>query len=83
MLVEADLVEAIRRGVLKGASLDVFETEPLDRSSPLWSLDTVVITPHCAAWSDPRELTRQILDQIAAHEAGRPLRNVVDRQAMY
>ena len=83
LLVEADLVEAIRRGVLKGASLDVFETEPLDPSSPLWGLDGVVITPHCAAWSDPMELTRQILDQIAAHEAGRPLQNVVDPQAMY
>ncbi len=83
LLVEADLVEAIRRGVLKGASLDVFETEPLAPSSPLWGLDSVVVTPHCAAWSDPRELTRQILDQIAAHEADRPLHNVVDRQAMY
>jgi len=82
-LVEADLIEAIRRGVLKGASLDVFETEPLDASSPLWGLDNVVITPHCAAWSDPRQLTRLILDQIAAHEAGRPLQNVVDRQAKY
>lgn len=83
LLVEADLVEATGRGVLKGASLDVFETEPLDASSPLWGLDNVVITPHCAAWSDPRQLTRLILDQIAAHEAGRPLHNVVDRQAMY
>jgi len=83
LLVEADLVEAIRRGVLMGASLDVFETEPLDASSPLWGLDSVVITPHCAAWSAPRQLAGLILDQIAAHEAGRPLVNVVDRVALY
>jgi glyoxylate/hydroxypyruvate reductase A len=81
--VEADIVAAIRDGVLIGASLDVFETEPLDPASPLWDLDDVVVTPHCAGWSDPAELTRQIMDQIAAFEAGRPLRNVVDRAAQY
>jgi glyoxylate/hydroxypyruvate reductase A len=81
--VEADIVQAIEEGVLIGASLDVFESEPLDAASPLWGKDNVVITPHCAGWSDPRELTRQILDQIAAFEAGRPLRNVVDRAAAY
>ncbi|HET7716839.1 MAG TPA: glyoxylate/hydroxypyruvate reductase A [Bauldia sp.] len=81
--VEADIVRAMRDGVLIGASLDVFETEPLDRTSPLWGLENVIVTPHCAAWSDPVELTRQILDQIAAFESGRPLRNVVDRDASY
>lgn len=81
--VEADIVRAIEEGVLIGASLDVFETEPLDPGSPLWAMENVVVTPHCAGWSDPRELTRQIMDQIAAFEAGRPLRNVVDRGASY
>jgi len=81
--VEADIVRAIREGVLIGASLDVFETEPLDAESPLWGFDNVVLTPHCAGWSDPVELTRQIMAQIAAFEAGEPLRNVVDRAASY
>lgn len=81
--VEADIVRAIGEGVLIGASLDVFETEPLDPASPLWGFDNVVVTPHCAGWSDPVALTRQILEQIAAFEAGRPLRNVVDRDASY
>ena len=81
--VEADIVCAIREGVLIGASLDVFEAEPLDAASGLWELDDVVITPHCAGWSDPAELTRQILNQITAFEAGRPLQNVVDRVASY
>ncbi len=81
--VEADIVAAIRDGVLIGASLDVFETEPLDPGSPLWDLDDVIVTPHCAGWSDPAELTRQIIDQIVAFEAGQPLRNVIDRDAQY
>ena len=81
--VEADIVRAIEEGVLIGASLDVFETEPLDPASPLWGLDDVVVTPHAAGWCDPRELVRQIAGQIEAHEEGRPLRNVVDRRAAY
>lgn len=81
--LEADILRALRDGVLIGASLDVFETEPLDPASPLWEMDSVVVTPHCAGWSDPMELTRQIMGQIAAFEAGRPLRNVVDRAVSY
>ncbi|MBN9022769.1 MAG: glyoxylate/hydroxypyruvate reductase A, partial [Rhizobiales bacterium] len=46
--VEADIAAAIDDGTLIGASLDVFETEPLDPGSPLWDKETVVITPHCA-----------------------------------
>ena len=81
--VEGDIVEALGEGVLIGASLDVFETEPLDPASPLWAMDDVVVTPHCAGWSDPVELTQQIMGQIAAFEAGEALRNVVDRDASY
>jgi glyoxylate/hydroxypyruvate reductase A len=81
--VEVDIVRAIGEGVLIGASLDVFEAEPLSPASPLWGFDNVVVTPHCAGWSDPMELTRQIMEQIAAFEAGRPLQNVVDRAASY
>jgi glyoxylate/hydroxypyruvate reductase A len=81
--IEADIVAALTSGVLAGASLDVFETEPLDPMSPLWSFDDVVITPHCAAWSEPGETTRIILKHIEAYEAGAPLENLVDRAISY
>jgi glyoxylate/hydroxypyruvate reductase len=81
--VEADIIAAIEQGVLVGASLDVFESEPLDPKSPLWSLPNVVITPHAAAASEPKALIPPILDQIRKFEAGKPLRNLVDRDAMY
>jgi glyoxylate/hydroxypyruvate reductase A len=81
--VEADIAAALRDGVLGGASLDVFETEPLDPANPLWGLDNLVITPHVAAPSEPEELARQIVEQIRAFEAGKPLRNVIDRSAGY
>ncbi|MDB5945826.1 MAG: putative D-2-hydroxyacid dehydrogenase [Ramlibacter sp.] len=52
VVVEADLIAALRSGKLAGAYLDVFEHEPLPRESPLWSLDNVLVTPHCAGHSD-------------------------------
>ena len=54
--VEGDIVAALETGMLGGASLDVFEHEPLDAASPLWGFDNVVITPHCAAFSSPAAL---------------------------
>lgn len=48
---EGALVEALTSGSLRGAGLDVFESEPLPESSPLWDLSNVVITPHVAGAS--------------------------------
>jgi glyoxylate/hydroxypyruvate reductase A len=81
--VEADVVAALDTGVLAGASLDVFETEPLPTSSPLWGRENVILTPHCAASSEGAELAPAILEQIRAYEAGAPLKNVIDRAALY
>jgi glyoxylate/hydroxypyruvate reductase A len=81
--VEADILAALDAGELKGASIDVFETEPLVQSSPLWTHPGVVITPHAAADSDPDAISRYIVGQIHAFEAGEPLANAVDRNRGY
>lgn len=82
-LVETDLVDALQDGRLRGASLDVFATEPLPPESPLWTAPNLFITPHVAAESDPVALSRYVLGEIAAYEAGRPPRHLVDRHKGY
>ena len=81
--VEADIVSAIRDGILGGASLDVFEVEPLASDNPLWELENVFITPHDAAVSEENALFRHVETQIARFERGEPLQFVIDRAAGY
>ncbi|WP_180898377.1 2-hydroxyacid dehydrogenase [Martelella soudanensis] len=81
--VKADIVAALDRGILGGASLDVFETEPLAADSPLWDRENVVITPHVAADSDVAALFAHVERQIARFEAGEPLQHVVGRDRGY
>jgi glyoxylate/hydroxypyruvate reductase A len=81
--VETDIVAALDAGVLKGASLDVFETEPLPENSPLWARDDVILTPHCAAASAAYTLVPGLLAAIAEYEASGALQNVVDRARGY
>nr|WP_255616534.1 glyoxylate/hydroxypyruvate reductase A [Microvirga puerhi] len=76
--VETDIVEALDAGVLKAATLDVFQVEPLPQDSPLWTHPRVTVTPHNSAVSDPDMTARYIASQIRRHEAGEPFQNVVD-----
>ena len=46
LVVESDLLDAFENKKLSGAVLDVFETEPLEKESPLWDMDNVILTPH-------------------------------------
>jgi glyoxylate/hydroxypyruvate reductase A len=80
---DADILKALEDGTLKEASLDVFEVEPLPKTSPLWSHPQVFVTPHAAATSDPAYLAAPMLAQMDAFERGEKLNNLVDRKAGY
>jgi glyoxylate/hydroxypyruvate reductase A len=81
--VESDILACLDDGTLKAATLDVFETEPLPPSSPLWLHPRVTITPHNSAMSAPEAVARQVAGQIRRFEAGLPLENRVDPRAGY
>jgi glyoxylate/hydroxypyruvate reductase A len=81
--VEADLLDALDAGTLKGASLDVFEREPLPPESRLWTHPAVIVSPHNSAISSPDAIVTTIARQIEAFERGEKLRDVVDRERGY
>lgn len=81
--VAADILAALDAGELAGASLDVFEHEPLPPEDPLWSHPGVVISPHQAADSEPEAISRYVLSQIERFERGEGLSHQVDRGRGY
>ncbi|WP_458206873.1 D-2-hydroxyacid dehydrogenase [Haladaptatus sp. NG-SE-30] len=70
---EDALISALEEDEIAGAALDVFETEPLPESSPLWTMDEAVVTPHAAAaeidyYRHIAKLVRENVRQIDADE---------------
>ncbi len=84
---ESALVRALLNRRIAGASLDVFEQEPLPHDSPLWGMENVLISPHSADHTvDPdwMELTmRFFVENFHRYRNGQALENVVDKRAGY
>lgn len=85
-LVDTDaLVESLRSGRVASAALDVFDTEPLPTSSPLWTMQHVLVSPHMAGdvtgWRSA--LVELFRDNFLRWLAGEPLHNVVDKRLGY
>ena len=82
---EGTLVDALASHRIRGAALDVFETEPLPTSHPLWSLDNVLISTHCADQTSDSHIRAMqcFLDDFGRFKRGEPLNNVVDKNAGY
>ena len=82
---ERALIEALREKRIRGAALDVFETEPLPAESPLWSLENVLLSPHSADHTaDAHERAmRFFIENLRRFERGEKLENIVDLEAGY
>ena len=82
---EAAMVRALAGKRIKGAALDVFDTEPLPDGHPFYGLENVLLSPHCADhtpdWTD--QAMRFFLAQFARFAAGQPLENVVEKGQGY
>lgn len=80
---ENAIPEALDHGWLAGAILDVFETEPLPKESPLWDNPRVMISPHISGLTTPEGAVNGFLECLAEIERGeRPARSV-DRELGY
>ena len=75
VVVEADLVRALREGVIHAAGMDVFSVEPLPADSMLLGLDNLVITPHIAAMTADSfaPTVKRMFANIQAVSRGLPL----------
>jgi phosphoglycerate dehydrogenase-like enzyme len=79
------LARKLGKGELSGAMLDVFDSEPLPSTSPLWSTPNLLMTPHCS--SDAPDYADRTLDlffrNARRYLSGRELENTVDRTLGY
>jgi phosphoglycerate dehydrogenase-like enzyme len=79
------MIEALQSKRIRGAALDVFDVEPLPPDSPLWSLDNVLLSAHCAdhveGWVESAVIF--FIEQFNRWKNGEPLRNIVDKHAGY
>lgn len=82
-VVAADLIAALDSGQLAGATLDVFEPEPLPADHPLWRHPRVTITPHAAGWTIPASAASVMAAAVAAIRAGRKPAGLVDLSVGY
>jgi phosphoglycerate dehydrogenase-like enzyme len=82
---EQALVDALERGVIAGAALDVVAHEPLPPSSPLWSMPNVIITPHVAGFREDywEAATELFAANLRRHLDGEAVANIVDKRAGY
>lgn len=74
------LADAVRKGVIAGAAIDVFDKEPPDADFELFDLENVILTPH-TGWASEEagwEIRKSIVDDILSAAAGKSARCVVN-----
>ncbi|KAL7644102.1 UNVERIFIED_CONTAM: hypothetical protein RMT77_004925 [Armadillidium vulgare] len=83
IICEQDLLEALEKSWISVAILDVFNTEPLPTSSPLWLHPKVLVTPHTSALSRPVDVVTSFLSNLELYLKNQPLKNVINFERGY
>lgn len=82
-LNQTDLLNALNKGQLSFAVLDVFTTEPLPIDSELWQHAQISITPHIAAYPHPDSFIDDLILSIKNNEVGEQARRIVNKKNGY
>ena len=85
-IVDEDaVVDALESGALAGAGIDVTAQEPLPKESRLWEAPRLILTPHLAGASAPKErrVVEIFKENLIRYQNGDPLLNVVDKSKGY
>jgi phosphoglycerate dehydrogenase-like enzyme len=85
LIVDADLIAAVRSKAIAGAVLDVFREEPLPATHPFWKTEGILVLPHIGGGHPDR---RAIVADMFAENArryleGKPMNALVDRKRGY
>ncbi len=85
LIVDADLIAAVRAKTIAGAVLDVFREEPLPVTHPFWKSEGILVLPHLGGGHPERSLavSEIFVDNARRFLAGQPLNAVVDRALGY
>ena len=82
---EPALISVLKQAQIRGAALDVFETEPLPADHPFYRMENVLLSPHCAdhttGWMELA--VNQFIENFDRFRNGQPLEFIVDKQAGY
>jgi len=79
---DADLAEALQKGVIAGAAIDVYDLEPPKPDHPLLSAPNCLLTPHLSWYSEESgwSIREKILEDVIRHLEGRPPRFTVNKE---
>jgi glyoxylate/hydroxypyruvate reductase len=83
LLIDQDLLASIDSGAIGGATLDVFQEEPLPPSHAFWHHRRITVTPHVSAVTRIEESVAQVAAKIRRLEAGLPVSGIIDRAHFY
>jgi len=80
---ESALIQALNKGKLAAAVLDVFEKEPLPQDHPFWTTPNLYMTFHTSAISYPEDITKLFIENYQLYLEGKPLKYQVDFERGY